>query len=170
MDDKRTIAWFSAFVIVVLLIGIASGILLDRFLIRPPGDRMGRGGAPGPGMQQRMPARGMRQGPGSPGPGAGPMRPGLEERLAQQLELTAAQKDQVKAILERRRTRLDEVRTETQKRMEKEQEELRTEIRGVLTEAQKKKFDEVMANAPGFGGRGMGERGMRRGGMPGRRD
>jgi len=170
MDDKRTIAWFSAFVIVVLLIGIASGILLDRFLIRPPGERMGRGGVPGPGMQQRMPSRGMRQGPGVPGPGAGPMRPGLEERLALQLELTAAQKDQVKAILERRRTRLDEVRTETQKRMEKEQEELRTEIRGVLTEAQKKKFDEVMANAPGFGGRGMGERGMRRGGMPGRRD
>ncbi len=99
----------------------------------------------------------MRQGPGGPGPGAGPMRPGLEERLAQQLELTATQKDQVRAILERRRTRLDEVRTETQKRMEKEQEELRSEIRGVLTDVQKKKFDEVMANAPGFGGRGMGD-------------
>jgi hypothetical protein len=170
MDDKRTMAWFSAFVIVVLLIGIASGILLDRFLMRQPGDRMGRGGAPGPGMQQRMPPRGMRQGPGVPGPGAGPMRPGLEERLAQQLELTSAQKDQVKAILERRRTRLDEVRAETQKRMEKEQEELRTEIRGLLTDAQKKRFDEVMASAPGFGGRGMGERGSRRGGVPGRRD
>jgi Spy/CpxP family protein refolding chaperone len=165
MDDKRTMAWFSAFVIVVLLIGIASGILLDRFLIRRPADRVGRGGAPGPGMQQGMPARGMRQGPGGPGPGAGQMRPGLEERLARQLELTAAQKEQVKAILERRRTRVDEVRVETQKRMEKEQEELRSEIRGVLTEAQKKKFDEVMANAPGFGGRGMGERGMRRGGL-----
>jgi Spy/CpxP family protein refolding chaperone len=156
--------WFSAFVIVVLMIGIASGILIDRFLIRGPGDRVGRAGAPGPGMLQRMPARGMRQGPGGPGPGAGPMRPGLEDRLAQQLELTAVQKDQVKAILERRRTRLDEVRTETQKRMEKEQVELRSEIRGVLTEVQKKKFDEVVANAPGFGGRGMGERGMRRGG------
>jgi len=35
----------------------------------------------------------------------------------------------------------------------------------VLTEAQKKKFDEVMASAPGFGRRGPGERGMRRGGM-----
>ena len=170
MDDRRTIAWFSAFVIVVLLIGIASGILLDRFLIRPPGDRIGRGGVPGTGMPQRMMPRGMREGPGGPAPGPGPMRPGLEERLAQQLELTAAQKDQVKAILERRRTRLDEVRAETQKRMEKEQEELRAEIRGVLTEAQKKRFDEVMANAPGFGGRGLGDRGMRRGGTPGRRD
>jgi Spy/CpxP family protein refolding chaperone len=165
MDDKRTLVWFSAFVIVVMLIGVASGILLDRFVIRPPGARAGFGGGAGPGMQQGMLPRGMRQGPGGPGPGAGPMRPGLEERLARQLELTSAQKDQVKAILERRRTRLDEVRTETQKRMEKEQEELRAEIRGVLTEAQKKKFDEVMASAPGFGGRGPGERGMRRGGM-----
>jgi hypothetical protein len=165
MDDRRTIAWFSAFVIVVLLVGIASGILLDRFLIRPPADRIGRGGAPGLGMPQRMPPRGMRQGAGGPGPGAGAMRPGLEERLGQQLELTGAQKDQVKAILERRRTRLDEIRTETQKRMAKEQEDLRAEIRGVLTESQKKRFDEVMANAPGFGGRGLGERGMRRGGM-----
>ena len=170
MDDKRTVAWFSAFVIVVLLIGIASGILLDRFLIRQPGDRLGRGGAPGPGLPQRMMPRSMREGPGGPAPGPGSMRPGLEERLAQQLELTEAQKDQVKAILERRRTRLDEVRTETQKRMEKEQEELRAEIRGVLTEAQKKRFDEVMANAPGFGGRALGDRGMRRGGAPGRRD
>jgi len=170
MDDKRTVAWFSAFVIVVLLIGIASGILLDRFLIRQPGDRIGRGGAPGPGLPQRMMPRSMREGPGGPAPGPGSMRPGLEERLAQQLELTAPQKDQVKAILERRRTRLDEVRTETQKRMEKEQEELRAEIRGVLTEAQKKRFDEVMANAPGFGGRALGDRGMRRGGAPGRRD
>jgi hypothetical protein len=170
MHDKRTIAWFSAFVIVVLLIGIASGILLDRLLIRPPGDRIGRGGVPGPGMPQRTAPRGTRPGPGSPGSGPGAMRPALEERLAQQLELTAAQKDQVKAILERRRSRLDEVRTETQKRMEKEQEELRTEIRGVLTEAQKKKFDEVMANAPGFGVRGLGDRDMRRDGMPGRRD
>ena len=172
MDDKRTIAWFSAFVIVVMLIGVASGILIDRFLIRPPLDRMGRGGGPGPGMQQRLAPRGMgmRQGPGGQMPGTGAMRPGLEDRLAQQLDLTAPQKEQVGAILGRRRARLEEVRVETQKRMEKEQEELRTEIRGVLTEAQKKRFDEVMANAPGFGGRGLGERGMRRGGMPGRRD
>ena len=169
MDDKRTLVWFSAFVIVVMLIGVASGILLDRFLIRPSGDRMARGGQ-GPGMQPRMPSRGMRQGPAGQAPGPGAMRPGLEDRLALQLDLTAAQKEQVGAILSRRRAKLDEVRGEMQKRMEKEQADLRTEIRAVLNENQKKRFDEVMANAPGFGGRGLGERGMRRGGAPGRQD
>ncbi len=49
MDDKRTMAWFSAFVIVVLLIGIASGILLDRFLIRGPGGRVDGAGLRGRG-------------------------------------------------------------------------------------------------------------------------
>ncbi len=48
MDDKRTIAWFSAFVIVVLLIGIASGILLDRFLIARQATGWGEAGLRGP--------------------------------------------------------------------------------------------------------------------------
>jgi Mg-chelatase subunit ChlI len=116
------------------------------------------------GMQQRMPPRGMRQGPGGPASGPGAMRPGLEDRLAQQLDLTAAEKEQVGAILARRRAQIEVVRAEMQKRMEKEQADLRAEIRGVLTESQKKRFDEVMANAPGFGGMGPGQRGMRRGG------
>jgi hypothetical protein len=166
MDDKRTIIWFSAFVIVVMLIGVASGILLDRFLLRPPPDRLGRGGGQGPGMAQRQGPGGMRQGP--MGQGAGPgggLRPGgLNERLALELELTAAQKEQVGAILGRRRARLDEIRGEMQGRMQKEQAELRAEIRGVLTEKQQKRFDQVMTNAPGLGGVGPGQRGMRRGG------
>jgi hypothetical protein len=168
MDDKRTTIWFSAFVIVVMLIGVASGILLDRFLIRAPLDRAYRGSGPGMGMQQRMPPLGMRQGPAGQAPGPGAMRPGLEDRLAQQLDLTAAQKAQVGAILGRRRAKLDEVRGEVQKRMEQEQADLRAEIRGVLNDSQKKRFDEVIATVPGFGGRGPGERGMRRGGGPGR--
>jgi hypothetical protein len=164
MDDKRTLVWFSAFVIVVMLIGIASGIIAARFFIRPTLDRAGRGGAAGLGMQQYPPPRGMGPGPAGLAPGRGAMRPGLEDRLAQQLELTATQKEQVGAILGRHRARLDEVRAEMQKRMEKEQSDLRAEIRGTLTDSQKKRFDDVMATAPGFGGRGPGERGMRRGG------
>ena len=164
MDDKRTLVWFSAFVIVVMLIGIASGIIAARLFGRPTLDRAGRGGGAGLGMQQYLPPRGMGPGPAGPAPGRGAMRPGLEDRLAQQLDLTTAQKEQVGTILGRHRTRLDEVRVEMQKRMEKEQADLRAEIRGTLTESQKKRFDEVMASAPGFGGRGPGERGMRRGG------
>lgn len=50
MDDKRTFVWFGAFVIVLMLIGVASGILLDRFLIRPPGSRPGWGAVLVPGL------------------------------------------------------------------------------------------------------------------------
>ena len=99
MDDKRTIAWFSAFVVVVLLAGVASGILLDRFLLRPPPGRFDRGGAM-PGMAGRPgpgPGPGMRpgvMGPGAIGPdggrgGARGLRPdALADRLATELQLT----------------------------------------------------------------------------------
>jgi hypothetical protein len=177
MDDKRTIVWFSAFVVVVMLIGVASGILLDRFLLRPPRGRLGPVFGRGPGMEQRMGQGGM--GPGAMGPGAlgpGPGRAqrlgpgGLPERLARELGLTAAQKEQVGAILGRRRARLEEVRAEMQGRMQKEQSDLRAEIRQGLDEKQQKRFDEVMASAPGLGGGDPGQRGMRRGPPSGQRD
>jgi hypothetical protein len=161
MNDKRTIAWFSAFVIVVMLIGVASGVLLDRFLLRSP---PGRPGLPF-GREVWM---GQRMGPGAMGPGGGRgpmMRPGgLSERLEKELGLTAAQKEQVGAILGRRRGRLEEIRSDMQGRMQKEQAGLRAEIRGVLDETQQKRFDEVMANTPGLGGMGLELRGTRRGG------
>jgi len=166
MDDKRTIAWFSAFVIVVMLIGVTSGILIDRFLLRPPPqDRLGRG--PGPGIGRMGPGMGpggMRGGAISPEAGRGGMgRPGqLTDRLGGELGLTAAQKEQVAAILGRRRARLDEIRTEMQGRMQKEQADLRAEIRALLDEKQQKRFDEVVATAPGLGG-GPPRSGMRRG-------
>jgi hypothetical protein len=160
MEDRRTVAWFSAFVIVVMLIGVTSGILIDRFVLRPPPqDRAGRGPIQGGG---RMGPGGMRGDAMGPGGGRGAMgRPGaLVDRLTRELDLTAAQKTQVDAILSRRRTRLDEIRNDAQSRMQKEQVDLRSEVRGVLDVKQQKRFDDVMANAPGLGGQGPG---MRRG-------
>jgi hypothetical protein len=167
MDDKRTIIWFSAFVIVMMLIGVASGILLDRFLLRPPPDRFARSFGPGQGMAQRTGPGGRRAGAAgaSAGPGWMPRPGNLSERLAHELELTAPQKEQVGAILGRRRARVEEIRGEMLGRLQKEQAYLRAEIRGVLTETQQKRFDEVMVNAPGLGGVGPGQRGMRRGGQ-----
>ena len=170
MDDKRTIAWFSAFVVVVLLAGMASGILLDRFLLRPFPGPFNRGGAM-PGMGGR-PGPGMRPGPMGPGMGPGAMGPdggraggraprpeALADRLAEQLQLTPAVKDKVLAILSRRRTKLDEVRKEMQDRMEREQADLRAEgIRTLLDDKQQKRFDELVATSPGLGGRPPGAR------------
>jgi len=168
MGDKRTIVWLGAFVIVVMLIGVASGILLDRFLLRPPPGRLGSVFDRGPRMEQRMGQGGMGSRSMGPGPGRAQMLGpgGLLERLARELGLTAAQKEQVGAILSRRRARLEEVRAEMQGRMQKEQSDLRAEIRQVLDEKQQKRFDEVMANAPGLGGGDSGQRGMRRGPPP----
>jgi hypothetical protein len=164
MDDRRTLAWFSAFVIVVMLIGVTSGILIDRFVLRPPQNRAGGGFGPAGG---RMGSGGMRGDGMVAGGGRGTMgrAGGIVERLTRELDLTAAQKTQVDAILARRRTRLDEIRNDAQGRMQKEQADLRAEIRAVLDEKQQKRFDDVMANAPGLGGpRGQGQGpGMRRG-------
>jgi hypothetical protein len=178
MNDKRTVAWFSAFVVVVVLIGVASGVLLDRFLLRPPPGRVGAaddrvfgtGQRAGQGLMDPDMRGGGRRGPGEMGPGGGrgqPSRPGgLTERLAQELRLTAAQTAQVGAILLKRRAQLDTIRAEMQGRMQKEQADLRAEIRGVLDEDQKRRFDEVTAMAPGLGGMGLQPRGMRRTGPP----
>jgi hypothetical protein len=170
MDDKRTIAWFSAFVIVVILIGVASGILLDRFLLRPPpSEWFGRGGGAGAGMGRMGPggmrgdAMGFGGGRGGMGQGGGRgamERPGpLGDRLARELELSKTQKDQVDTILNRRRTRLEEIRTDMQGRMQKEQADLRAELRALLNEKQQKRFDDLVSSTPGPGGMP----GMRRG-------
>jgi hypothetical protein len=157
MDDKRTIAWFSAFVVVVLLAGVASGILLDRFLLRPAPARMGRQvqGGPMAGNPGRM-GPGMRQGPfgadGARGGGRGLGPEALADRLARDLELTSAQKEKVAAVLVRRRAKLDEIRGEMSGRMQKEQADVRAEIRALLDEKQQKRFDEVVAISPGLGG------------------
>lgn len=150
MNDRKTLAWFGAFVVVVVLAGIAGGVLLDRFLLRPPrqdGGPLMRPGGPGPGMMG-----GGRMGMGAPlgrrNPPPGPAA--VIGRLAGELNLTAAQQEQVRAIVARRRERLDAVRTEMQDRMQKEQADFRAEIRAVLNEAQQKRFDEAMSRAPGF--------------------
>jgi hypothetical protein len=153
MNDRKTLAWFGAFVVVVMLAGIAGGVLLDRFLLGP---RAARGeplmglGRQGPGTMQG----GGRMGPGMNPPGGrrnGPAGPvGLITRLTEQLDLTAAQQEQIRAILARRREQLDGIRAEMQERMQKEQMDVRAEIRAVLNEQQQKRFDEAMSHAPGF--------------------
>jgi hypothetical protein len=151
MNDKKTLAWFGAFVVVVVLAGIAGGVLLDRFLLRPPPrggvPLMGPGG-PGPGMMMGGGRMGPGMGAGRRNPAPGPV--GVIARLASELDLTAAQQEQVRGIVARRRERLNAVRTEMQDRMQKEQADLRAEIRAVLNEGQQKRFDEAMSRAPGF--------------------
>jgi hypothetical protein len=95
------------------------------------------------------------------------MRTGwLNERLGSQLELTPAQREKLAGILARRRAKLDQIRTEMQGRVMAEQQDVRAEIRSILDDKQQKRFDEVMATAPGPWRSGMPPRGTRHGEGP----
>jgi hypothetical protein len=159
MADRGSMLWLAAFVVVVTLAGAAGGVLIDRHILQPPpsdGRGLGQGQA---GLRGGEP--GMRGG----GPGQGMRTPGwVVQRLDAQLHLTPPQRDKVVAILERRRARLDQIRTEMQGRMEGEQKQLRDEIRGILAPDQQKIFDEEMASPllPG----GPGQRRAGPGGRP----
>jgi hypothetical protein len=168
MDGNRSLGWFGAFVAVVALAGVASGVLFDRYVLgprRPPDGRRGGAIAAGP-ARGGMPGMGPGMGPGV---GRGMMRGGrLDDRLAAELDLTSAQRERVAEILSRRRAKLDQVRSEMQGRMQTEQKELRDEIRTILDPKQQKRFDEVMPINPQPGRPGFGP-GERRGpGPPGR--
>lgn len=94
----------------------------------------------------------------------------LMPRLVRALNLTTAQADGLKKILEQRRERIEKVRGEMREKMDAEQRGLHDEIRGILQPDQRKRFDELIAARPGPwpGTRGEGPDGRGRG-MPGGR-
>jgi Spy/CpxP family protein refolding chaperone len=127
MSASRTRLWFALFVVAVFGAGMASGVILGRRLWVPVGaDADGFGPPPpGPGFGRR----------------GGPPPPRLMERLTARLELTDEQRTKVDAVLRSRRERLDQLQREVGDRFEREQHELRTEIRALLTPDQQEKFD-----------------------------
>lgn len=107
------------------------------------------------------------------GPGAGP---GPEGRppFPRELELTAAQEAQARAIFERHRPAIDAVIRETFPRVRAAQEEMERELRTILTPAQARTLDELAARRPPLppggpgapGGPGGGFHGFGPGGPP----
>ena len=83
------------------------------------------------------------------GPG-GPPPPGeIINRLTNELELDAPQRDQVRKILDDRRDRLEGVHREARERFDKEQRDLLAAIRLVLRPEQQAKFDKFLDRRPG---------------------
>ncbi len=149
MSDNRTRIWFSLFVLAVFCVGLASGLVLGRWIGPPPRPAQPRliGGAMG---------QGAGMGPGGMNP-AGPPPGRLLERLDDVLDLSADQHAKVEQIFESRRRALETVQNEVLARAEKEQRELQDEIRKVLTPEQQQRFDRWLAEAPrGRRGRGPG--------------
>jgi Spy/CpxP family protein refolding chaperone len=144
MFVSRARIWFSLFVLAVFGVGLASGVLLGRRMVGPPGRAFGNfGPPPGPGPGRR----------GAP-PGA------LLDRLNRELSLTDDQRTRIASVLKTSRERLDQFQIDTHNRLEAEQRSLREQIRQELTPEQQGRFDRwVESTRPlGPGRRGRGER------------
>ena len=144
MFDNRPRIWFSLFVLAVFCVGLASGVLLGRRMVGPPGRPFGNFDGPsGPGLRR-----------GGPPPGI------LLDRLDRELSFTEEQRARVGSVLKTSRERLDQFQQHTHNRLENEQSDLREQIRRQLTPEQQARFDRwIKANPPrGPGRRGRGER------------
>jgi uncharacterized membrane protein len=143
MSDSRTRIWFALFVLVVFCLGGAGGFIAGRHMPPRPffagGAEDGRGfGRGGPGRRGGPPAFG-RGGPAGP---AG-MPPEAAERLADQLQLDAAQREQFRKVLDEHRTKFEQVHREARERFDSEQQELRQGIRALLRPDQVQRFDRL---------------------------
>lgn len=144
MSDNRTRIWFALFVLAVLAVGLAAGVMVGRRIVPPPR------AFDGPGLA----------GPGGRGPGGGrpPSAARLIDRLDRELDLTDEQRAIIERIFESRREPLERTQREMRERMEREQRELQAEIRKVLTADQQPKFERWLEQDRG---RGRGRRGGR---------
>jgi len=68
--------------------------------------------------------------------------------LTAELQLDAAQQDQVKKILDDHRDHLETVHRDARERFEKEQSDLRAAIRAVLKPEQQTRFDKFLDRRP----------------------
>ena len=139
MSDNRAKIWFALFVLVVFCAGAAAGVFVERRFDGP--ERSWRGGGPPPG------------GPGS-GRGGGPPPEILLRRLTDDLDLDAAQREQVGRVLRESRDRIEGLQHDVRQQFDREQQNLRDEIRKVLRPEQQQRFEQTF-------GRGMRGRGRR---------
>ncbi len=92
---------------------------------------------------------------------AGPPRPGELPRFYQRLDLSQAQKDSMRAILERARPKTDSLMRQTLPLLRMYRDSIQQELRSVLTEEQRVQLDREMA------ARGQGRGAQRRAFGPG---
>jgi uncharacterized membrane protein len=146
MSDSRARLWFALFVLAVFCGGGAGGFILGRHL--PPGP----GGPPPEVIQgQNGPpfARGGLGRRGGPGPfGRGPagadLPPPVAERLANDLQLDAAQRAQFRKVLDDHRDKLEQIHSQARGRFDGEQRELFDAIRALLRPDQVQRFEQFI--------------------------
>jgi uncharacterized membrane protein len=140
----RSRLWFATFVLVVFVLGGLSGVVLDRlWLIERGRAALGPGGL------------GLGPGPGRRGGGPGPVAiEGQIARLDRQLELTGAQRDQLRDILRRWNDRATELQRDARREFVEAQAALRADIEAILSADQVTRFRSLRGDAgPGRRGR-----------------
>jgi Spy/CpxP family protein refolding chaperone len=120
MAFTRSSIWFAVFVLVVFLMGLATGITIDRFA-----------------SPARRPTRAVG------GIGAGPRPAVLADRMSRELDLSDAQKQQLEEIFKRAAGRLETFRRESRQEFGALSRELDAEIEAVLTPEQREKFRQM---------------------------
>ena len=140
--------WLATFVALVFMVGVSAGVWIERVWLD---DRPGfmRGPGPGPGREG---GRGGR-GPGGP-PGPPPER--LVADLDRALDLSDAQENQIRQILESQRATIQQLQNESRERFTAMQRDLDAAIAAVLTPEQSAKFKDWASrerSGPPRGGR-----------------
>lgn len=119
MALARRKLWFAVFVLVVFSIGVAAGIVIDRY--RPMGRRPFAMGM-------------MRQGPPRPAQ--------IADRMSRELGLTAAQRADLEAVFKRNGDRLVRFRARTGAEFDAIRTQLDAEISAILTPEQRATFEQ----------------------------
>lgn len=146
----------------IFVIGALCGAMGERWLL----------------LHRFSPFAQMHGGPGPPGMdrgGRGDRGPGPSiRRLARDLSLTDEQQENISKIMETYRSRLDTVRREISKNMQKTSEEIQAKIRAELTDEQRQIFDQMTQEREqrwrggrgDFGGKGRWDDGPPKGPRP----
>ena len=117
----------AAVMVVMLLLGVISGIALDRWVLRPDRE-LAMGRPAGPGRERFDPAR---------------ARSRFSGQLARELGLSAGQRVAVDSLLRLQQVRVRAVMRESQPRLRELTAETESSIRMVLTEDQWKRWEEL---------------------------
>lgn len=130
MNGSRAPSPILAAVVLLLVgaLGVLAGVVLDRTLLR---HRMDRGWGPHMGLHG-PPNREFR----------GRVRERIEVHMAEELDLTDAQREEVALVLERQEERLAEAMAEARPRIGRIIEETHRQLREILTPEQRQKLDE----------------------------
>lgn len=122
---RRQRLWLIVFVLCLFAAGLATGLILSRWVLTPP--MLARPGLP----------------PEPPAPAQ------IVARMRANLDLTPQQEAQLLRLFEERRPKLTEFQQEVRARFERERRDLRIELAKILTPQQLEKFDSIAPRPPG---------------------